>query len=72
MYLVAANAKFPSPPTKRGRRHRRRQPRKQLYQHNDWIKPRTKNRNVLLLWITHTKEVTDYFKQVLPAASIPP
>jgi hypothetical protein len=63
MYLVTAE-KY-RPPAKRGRR------RTKLNTHTEWIKLRTKHREVELRRNVRTKEIADYMKKILPAATNP-
>jgi len=61
MYLVPAG-KY-RPPAKKGRRRQD--------QHAEWIKLRTKHRDAGLRRNARTKEIADYMKQILPAATNP-
>jgi hypothetical protein len=79
MYLVSAeDYRTSPPPAKRGRkrsnpprRHRRERPTKQPH-HIEWIKLRTKHRDIELRRNAWTKEIADYMKQIMPAAKLPP
>ena len=64
MYLVPADEYHPH--TKRGRRRCTK-----LHPHNEWIKLRTKHREAELRRNARTKEIADYMKQILPAATNP-
>jgi len=66
MYLLPAEEYHSH--TKRGcssRRRTKQQP------HTEWIKLRTKPREVELRRNARTKEIADYMKQILPAATNP-
>ena len=67
MYLVPADEYHP--PTKRGRHTSSR--RTKQHTHTEWIKLRTKHRLAELRRNARTKEIADYMKQILPAASNP-
>jgi len=64
MYLVPADEYHPH--TKRGRRRRTKH-----HPHTEWIKLRTKHREAELRRNARTKEIADYMKQILPAATKP-
>ena len=68
MYLVPAE-QYHHPHTKRERPPRRR--RTKLHPHTEWIKLRTKHREAELRRNARTKEIADYMKQILPAATNP-
>jgi len=77
MYLVPAEDYRPSPPAERGRkrpipRRRRRQRTTKQQPHTEWIKLRTKHREAGLRRNARTKEIADYMKQIMPAATNPP
>jgi len=67
MYLVPADEYHPH--TKRGRPPRGR--RTKQHPHTEWIKLRTKHREAELRRNSRTKEIADYMKQILPAATNP-
>ena len=75
MYLVLAEDYRPSPakrpPHEGPFSWRRRRPTKQ-HPHTEWIKLRTKHREAELQCNARTKEIADYMKQIMPAATIPP
>ena len=78
MYLVPAEDYRPSPPTKRGRERSQRphRPRRQRspkqHPHTKWIKLRTKYPEAELWRNARTKEIGDYMKQIMPAATNQP
>ena len=65
MYLFPADEYHP--PTKRGRPPRRR--RTKQHPHTEWINLHTKHREAELRRNARTKEIADYMKQILPAAT---
>jgi len=70
IYLVPAKEYHPSPPpAKKGRSSRRRRPTKH-HPHTERIKLRTKHREAELQRNARIKEIADYMKQIMPAATI--
>ena len=67
IYLVPAEL-YHHPHTKRGRSSRRRI---KQHPHTEWIKLRTKHCEAELRRNARTKEIADYMKQILPAATNP-
>ena len=67
MYLVPAEEYRSSPPAKKGRPARRRT---KQHPHTDWIQLCTKHREAELRRNAWTKEIADYMKQIMPAATI--
>jgi len=67
MYLVHAEEYHPH--TKRGHLPRRR--RTKQHHHTEWINLHTKHRETELRRNARTKEIADYMKQILPAATNP-